>query len=209
MSETPNIYKLSNSDMKDILKSVKRDDLFKQRRLRPYVDIKKTPAPAPDVANFTAAPDYSEVITESKVEDSLKKPDTQERFFMKSKPVKQQSSFKKAYDYKVTSEKMPGEPDSPLARILPERKEEEEEEEIMITSDTQQSQSSNDKIDASDKSIESSSGQDDIIPLFLHIPKSTTCPKFCITVNVQITRTGRQIKNECRKSFICRTYQNK
>ena len=48
--------------------------------------------------------------------------------------------------------------------------------------------------------------EDDIVPLYLHVPKSRTgCPKFCITINVEVTRAGRQIRQECRKSFICQS----
>ena len=48
--------------------------------------------------------------------------------------------------------------------------------------------------------------EDDIVPLYLHVPKSRTgCPKFCITINVEVTRAGRQIRQGCRKSFICQS----
>ena len=48
--------------------------------------------------------------------------------------------------------------------------------------------------------------EDDIVPLYLHVPKSKTgCPKFCITINVEVTRAGRQIRQGCRKSFICQS----
>ena len=52
-----------------------------------------------------------------------------------------------------------------------------------------------------------SSGEEveDIVPLYLHIPRSAGCPKFCISLKVEITRAGRQIKQQCRKSFICKT----
>ena len=48
--------------------------------------------------------------------------------------------------------------------------------------------------------------EDDIVPLYLHVPKSRTgCPKFCITINVEVTRAGRQIRQGCRKSFMCQS----
>ena len=48
--------------------------------------------------------------------------------------------------------------------------------------------------------------EDDIVPLYLHVPKSRTgCPKFCITINVEVTRAGRQIRQGCRRSFMCQT----
>ena len=45
--------------------------------------------------------------------------------------------------------------------------------------------------------------EDDVVPIYLHIPKSKGCPKFCISINVEITRAGRKINSKCRKSFIC------
>ena len=48
-------------------------------------------------------------------------------------------------------------------------------------------------------------GEEDVIPIYLHIPKSAGCPKFCISINVEITRTGRQIKTECRRTLVCKT----
>ena len=51
----------------------------------------------------------------------------------------------------------------------------------------------------------SEKAEEDIVPLYLHIPRSAGCPKFCISLKVEITRAGRQIKQHCRKSFICKT----
>ena len=51
----------------------------------------------------------------------------------------------------------------------------------------------------------SEEAEEDIVPLYLHIPRSAGCPKFCISLKVEITRAGRQIKQQCRKSFICKT----
>ena len=46
--------------------------------------------------------------------------------------------------------------------------------------------------------------EDDIVPLYLHVPKSRAgCPKFCITINVEVTRAGRELRQGCRRSFIC------
>ena len=44
---------------------------------------------------------------------------------------------------------------------------------------------------------------DDIIPIYLHIPKVEGCPKFCISINVEVTRAGRKIQPKCRKSLLC------
>ena len=61
--------------------------------------------------------------------------------------------------------------------------------------------------EAEDEAELRSSGEaeEDIVPLYLHIPRSAGCPKFCISLKVEITRAGRQIKQHCRKSFICKT----
>ena len=62
--------------------------------------------------------------------------------------------------------------------------------------------------EAEDEAELRSSGEaemEDIVPLYLHIPRSAGCPKFCISLKVEITRAGRQIKQQCRKSFICKT----
>jgi len=45
--------------------------------------------------------------------------------------------------------------------------------------------------------------EDDVVPIYLHIPKSKGCPKFCISINVEITRAGRKINSKCRRSLLC------
>ena len=41
------------------------------------------------------------------------------------------------------------------------------------------------------------------IPIFLELP-TEECPKFCIQVNVKITRMGKQVGTRCKSSIICK-----
>ena len=84
-------------------------------------------------------------------------------------------TIRKAYDYNVLSRNI---------GLQEEPSEEAEDEEEMRSSEE---------------------AEEDIVPLYLHIPRSAGCPKFCISLKVEITRAGRQIKQHCRKSFICKT----
>jgi hypothetical protein len=40
------------------------------------------------------------------------------------------------------------------------------------------------------------------IPIYLELP-TNECPKFCIQVNVEITRMAKQIRTRCRSSVLC------
>ena len=159
--------------------------------------------------NMTAAPDTIENITSVRVEveDSLVKPETNqtdkfnniERFFMKNKPESdtEKDSFTKKYDFNVMSEVVENDPQERSIPIV--------NDDINSKFRTKKKYMRNPQ-DEKDKPVNDDikEGKDDIIPLYLHIPKSKECPNFCITINVEITRTGRQIKSKCRKSLICK-----
>merc|ERR1711971_674115 len=155
--------------------------------------------------DMTAAPELSETITHSRVESSLARPETkdkeeeimdsQERFFMKTGAVETEQSTGKPYDFNVESR------DIPIVEDLMLTEPEVSRDRSLLAS---LEHISDLRVASEDAEYEDT--EDDIVPLYLHVPKSRTgCPKFCITINVQVTRAGRQIRQGCRKSFICQS----
>ena len=156
--------------------------------------------------NMTAAPDTIENITSVRVEveDSLIKPeisqsakfDNLERFFMKNKQVSDNET--NIYDFNVMSELVEENPQERSIPIVNDDISSKDRTKIKYMRNPQKEKYKSDNDAAEDV-------KDDVIPLYLHIPKSKECPKFCITINVEITRTGRQIQSKCRKSLICKS----
>ena len=154
--------------------------------------------------NMTAAPDFGETITRSKVENSLRRPEIKEDqnrlFFKTNEAGVEEDDARKMYDFNVMSQHTESPVDQAQERALPVDFEDYQD------NIAQTSQSSlADEITEEFSTPTPDAEEEDVIPIYLHIPKSTGCPKFCISINVEITRTGRQIKTQCRKTLVCKT----
>ena len=191
LGDSPNIYSMKTNNMKDLMSRVERVE----NTGIPFLNILES-------VNMTARPDLQETITRSRVESSLRRPDTeklseeQERLFYRSKTKEDDVDdiTGKMYDYNVMSKDLA---DMAQERSVPV-------EDPQVSSQTEQSF----RFDANsevNKEATTGSPDEDIIPIYLHIPRASDCRKFCIAINVEITRTGRQIKTKCRKSLVCKT----
>ena len=158
--------------------------------------------------NMTAAPDFGETITRSKVENSLRRPEIKEdqnRLFFKTNVAGvDEDDARKMYDFNVVSKHTESPVDQAQGRILPVDFEDYQDYQDNIAQ-TSQSSLAADEITEEFSTPTPDAEEEDVIPIYLHIPKSTGCPKFCISINVEITRTGRQIKTQCRKTLVCKT----
>ena len=192
LGDSPNIYSMKTNNMKDLMTRVERVE----NTGIPFLNILES-------VNMTARPELQETITRSRVESSLRRPDTeeklseeQERLFYRSKTKEEDVDDinGKMYDFNVMSKD--------LADIAQERSVPVISEDSQVSSQTEQSFG----FDAiSEENATTDSPDEDIIPIYLHIPRASDCRKFCISINVEITRTGRQIKTKCRKSLVCKT----
>ena len=195
LADPPNIYNMKTSEMKDMMTRVQ--NVAEAGSLFPFLGS----------VNMTAAPDFGETITRSKVENSLRRPDIkedQDRMFFKTNMAGLDQN-EKMYDFNVVSKHTENPLDQAQERSL-----------LVDLEDYQDNIAQTSQSSLADEITEEFSGilntpipeeaeEEDIIPLYLHIPKSAGCPKFCISINVEITRTGRQIKTECRKTLVCKT----
>ena len=154
--------------------------------------------------NMTAAPDFGETITRSKVENSLRRPEIKEdqdrRFFKTDMAGLDEDDNRKMYDFNVVSKHTENPVDQAQERSLPVDFEDYQDN-MAQTSQSSMADEITEEISTATPEAE----EEDVIPIYLHIPKSAGCPKFCISVNVEITRTGRQIKTQCRKTLVCKT----
>ena len=194
LGDSPNIYSMNTNSMKDLMTRVDRVE-----------NVGTGIHNVLESVNMTARPDLQETITRSRVESSLSRPDIVEKFkepedrlFYKSNTREEDVDDigGKVYDYNVMS-KDP-------ADVAQERSVPVNSEDFQLSSQTEQSF----KIDAiaeENEDVTTSSPDEDVIPMYLHIPRTSGCRKFCISINVEITRTGRQIKTKCRKSLVCKT----
>ena len=192
LADPPNIYNMKSSEMKDMMTRV--ENVADAGPLFPFLGS----------VNMTAAPDFGETITRSKVENSLRRPEIkedQDRMFFKTNMAGlDEDDKRKIYDFNVVSKDTENPLEQAQERSLPIDFED------YHDNVAQTSQSSmDDEITEEMSTATPEAEEEDIIPIYLHIPKSAGCPKFCISVNVEITRTGRQIKTECRKTFVCKT----
>ena len=168
--------------------------------------------------DMTAAPELRETFTRSRVESSLKRPDIedtgdtedteqqmnedQDRFFYRSvvKEVDEDQDNRKMYDFNVVSRKTDIAPDIAEERSMPVSYDNQ------VTTVTPESFKIDDIANVgSVVNIPEDGADEDVIPIYLHIPRSAGCRKFCISIKVEITRTGRQLKTECRRSLVCQT----
>ena len=180
--------------------------------------------------DMTAAPELGETFTRSRVESSLKRPDIedtgdiediediedigdtedteqqmnedQDRFFYRSvvKEVDEDQDNRKMYDFNVVSRKTDIAPDIAEERSMPVSYDNQ------VTTVTPESFKIDDIASVgSVVNIPEDGADEDVIPIYLHIPRSAGCRKFCISIKVEITRTGRQLKTECRRSLVCQT----
>ena len=197
LADPPNIYNMKTSEMKDMMTRV--ENAADAGSIFPFLGS----------VNMTAAPDFGETITRSKVENSLRRPEIsedQDRMFFKTNTAGlDENEKRKMYDFNVVSKHSENTLEQAQERSLP-----------VDLEDYQDNIAQTSQSSLADEITEEFSGiqntptpedaeEDDIIPLYLHIPKSAGCPKFCISINVEITRTGRQIKTECRKTLVCKT----
>ena len=192
LADPPNIYNMKSSEMKDMMTRV--ENVADAGPLFPFLGS----------VNMTAAPDFGETITRSKVENSLRRPEIkedQDRMFFKTNMAGlDEDDKRKIYDFNVVSKDTENPLEQAQERSLPIDFED------YHDNVAQTSQSSmDDEITEEMSTATPEAEEEDIIPIYLHIPKSAGCPKFCISLNVEITRTGRQIKTECRKTFVCKT----
>lgn len=209
LGDTPNIYQLNSNEMNDILMPTENKNVNKRKRIYPNKYIGTTP----ETIKMTAAPDTTENITSVRVEveNSLIKPDIRQtkldnfdRFFMKNKNSHgdKENSAIKTYDFNVMSELIGYNPQERSISIS------NEDTGVKAKSHFENRKVLRNPQDEKDKS-DNEDVKDDIVPLYLHIPKSKECPNFCISINVEISRTGRQIQSKCRKSLICKVTKKK
>ena len=100
LGDSPNIYSMKTNNMKDLMSRVERVE----NTGIPFLNILES-------VNMTARPDLQETITRSRVESSLRRPDTeklseeQERLFYRSKTKEEDVDDinGKMYDYNVMS----------------------------------------------------------------------------------------------------------
>ena len=192
LADPPNIYNMKSSEMKDMMTRV--ENVADAGPLFPFLAS----------VNMTAAPDFGETITRSRVENSLRRPEIKEdqdrRFFKTNMAGLDEDDNRKMYDFNVVSKHTENPMDQAQERSLPVDFED------YHDNLAQTSQSSmDDEITEEMSTATPEAEEEDVIPIYLHIPKSAGCPKFCISLNVEITRTGRQIKTECRKTLVCKT----
>ena len=192
LADPPNIYNMKSSEMKDMMTRV--ENVADAGPLFPFLGS----------VNMTAAPDFGETITRSKVENSLRRPEIKEdqdrRFFKTDMAGLDEDDNRKMYDFNVVSKHTENPVDQAQERSLPVDFEDYQDN-MAQTSQSSMADEITEEISTATPEAE----EEDVIPIYLHIPKSAGCPKFCISVNVEITRTGRQIKTECRKTLICKT----
>ena len=192
LADPPNIYNMKTSEIKDMMTRVQN------------VADAGSQFPFLGNVNMTAAPDFGETITRSRVENSLRRPEIKEDpdrlFFKTNKAGVDEDDKRKMYDFNVVSKHTEGPVDHAQERSLP-----------VDIEDYQDNVSKTSQSSLVYEITEESSNltpdyeAEDVIPLYLHIPKRAGCPKFCISINVEITRTGRQINTECRKTLVCKT----
>ena len=192
LADPPNIYNMKSSEMKDMMTRV--ENVADAGPLFPFLAS----------VNMTAAPDFGETITRSKVENSLRRPEIKEdqdrRFFKTNMAGLDEDDNRKMYDFNVVSKHTENPLDQAQERSLPVDFEDYQDN-LAQTSQSPMAEEITEEMSTATPEAE----EEDIIPIYLHIPKSAGCPKFCISLNVEITRTGRQIKTECRKTLVCKT----
>ena len=192
LADPPNIYNMKSSEMKDMMTRV--ENVADAGPLFPFLAS----------VNMTAAPDFGETITRSRVENSLRRPEIKEdqdrRFLKTNMAGLDEDDNRKMYDFNVVSKHTENPMDQAQERSLPVDFEDYQDN-LAQTSQSPMAEEITEEMSTATPEAE----EEDVIPIYLHIPKSAGCPKFCISVNVEITRTGRQIKTECRKTLVCKT----
>ena len=192
LADPPNIYNMKTSEMKDMMTRV--ENVADAGPLFPFLAS----------VNMTAAPDFGETITRSRVENSLRRPEIKEdqdrRFFKTNMAGLDEDDNRKMYDFNVVSKHTENPLDQAQERSLPVDFEDYQDN-LAQTSQSPMAEEITEEMSTATPEAE----EEDVIPIYLHIPKSAGCPKFCISLNVEITRTGRQIKTECRKTLVCKT----
>ena len=197
LANPPNIYNMKTSEMKDLMTRVQ--NVADAGSLFPFLGS----------VNMTAAPDFGETITRSKVENSLKRPDLkddQDRMFFKTDMAGVvEDDKRKMYDFNVVSKHTDSPVDEAQERALPVDFEYYQDDIGQTSQSSLAAEITEEFSGALNTPTPEDAEEEDVIPIYLHIPKSAGCPKFCISINVEITRTGRQIKTECRKTLVCKT----
>ena len=159
---------------------------------------RKTPKTAtPDV---TEAPHVEATITQSKVENILRRPETNtEQFEEEEELPLYKSKIKWMNDKNNTEDVDANTLETNLKDI------DRSLEVAMVESREGVNNVDYTDAEATTMAVEETteSPEDDIIPIYLRIPKSKKCRKFCLTVSVEVSRAGRQLKPTCRKSLLC------
>lgn len=204
---------MNTNTVKDLMSRAEQveEEVEEAGKLFPFLSSLET-------LDMTAAPELGETFTRSRVESSLKRPDIediedtgdteqqmnedQDRFFYRSvvKEVDEDQDNRKMYDFNVVSRKTDIAPDIAEERSMPVSYDNQ------VTTVTPESFKIDDIASVgSVVNIPEDGADEDVIPIYLHIPRSAGCRKFCISIKVEITRTGRQLKTECRRSLVCQT----